>query len=101
LDVIELGAVDRHIGSVVNSEVVTYQTNIRDPVIHLFSPVNVRLIASIPTESRRKLEEACIRNGIFVVVPVVESEYLPSKASGAGLIVPPTCLEIENGLGES
>lgn len=70
------------------------------PVVRPHRPLRIRRVPSIPREPRGQLEEAAVRDGVFIAVPVVEGVDLPAQAAAAGVGVPAQRLRVEHGLRE-
>jgi hypothetical protein len=70
------------------------------PIPHLICPVCVCLIPSVDGQPCCKLEKSSVRYQVLEVVAIVEGEDLPSEPSSAGVVIPLSRLEIEDGLGE-
>lgn len=76
------------------------QTNLRNPVISLLGPLEIRFILGESTKAGSDVEKATIRYRILVIIPVVEGKYLPPQATFASL-VPTMSLRVEGTLGDS
>lgn len=95
-------AIDKTVSTVEDlPSLAVYQSDIRDPVVRLLGPLEVRLILRERSKPSGNVEKATIRDRVLVMVPIVEREDLPSQPSAAGLHVPPASLRIENTLSQS
>lgn len=65
-------------GAIIDVEVLVNQTHTFGPFPHFLRPGKVRRVARVPSQPGRKLEEAAVRNGIFIVPPCAGGEDLPS-----------------------
>lgn len=94
LDAIDLATVFQVIGAIVDVVTAVDETNCRAPIPCFGSPIEVCRIACESSKASRELEECTIGNGVFVVVSIVKSEYLPFEAPSAAGKVPPCSLSI-------
>lgn len=88
LNVVQLGAVECIISTVVDKVFVADQADRADPVPHLIGLIGIGGISCIQCQTRRKVEVAAIRDGVFVVVTIVEGEDLPLESTCTGRRVP-------------
>ena len=95
---VDVAAIDGRIGPVVEFVVLVHETNRSRPVVHRVGPLRIGLIVGVPCQSCRHVEEAAIRDGILVIVTVVEGENLPSETSATRQVVPSRCLLVEDSL---
>lgn len=70
------------------------------PVVRPHRPLRIRHVPGVPREPCGQLEEAAVRDGVLVAVPVVEGVDLPAQAAAAGVGVPAQRLRVEHGLRE-
>ena len=101
LIVILVGAIISTLRTVKDLVRRRHQSNILHPIPSLDSPFRIGLVASVQGQSRGQVEEASVRDGVFVSITVVEWENLPSQATIAHIRTPPFCLGIEDSLGKS
>lgn len=95
-------AIEKTVSSVEDLEsLAVYQSNIRAPVICPLGPLKVCVILRKCSKPGSNVEESAIRNGILVVVPIIERKDLPSQASTTCILTPPVSLGVEDSLGKS
>lgn len=95
-------AIDKTVSTVEDlPSLAVYQSDIRDPVVRLLGPLEVRLILRESSKPSGNVEKATIRDRVLVMIPVIEREDLPSQPSAARLHVPPASLCVEDTLGQS
>lgn len=95
LKTVDLRAISRIAGTVVNMVIARDQPNFGCPVVNLVRPFCVSRVSSMISKSSSQEEELAIGDGIFVIVAVVEGEDLPLKASTAASSVPAYDLRFE------
>lgn len=100
LDVVELCTIEIIVRPVIDVIFIINEPHVRDPVPGLLRPVAVRVVPRVACEARPEREEAPVRDGVLVVVAVVEGEDLPLQAAAAGGRVPAGSLGVEHGLCE-
>ena len=96
--VVEARAVVRVPGTVEEVMVSSNQAHGCLPVPDSLGPLRIGLVSKILIKTRCDVEEAPIRYGVLVVVPVVEKEDLPPQSPPASRLVPSTCLGVEDRL---
>ena len=95
---IELRTVQSIITPIEEVEILIHQADRRHPVPHLPSLVRIRLIASIHRQPRSNVEETTIRNGVLIIVPIIEVEDLPLQPTTTRRRIPSRDLGIEHSL---
>jgi hypothetical protein len=92
------GAVVADIGAVVDLEVVgLVEDRVAEPLPLLLDRIDKSGVAGVAGQFRTEEEEAAVGGDVLIVVAVVESEHLPSKAAAA-LVVPAVGLAVEDRL---
>jgi len=76
-------------------------SNSERPIPSLHRPIGVSCIISVPSQPGGNVEEAALRDGVLVIVSIVEGENLPLETSTAASSVPSTGLKVEDGLSKS
>jgi len=100
--VILFRAVDETIGTVENLPGLTiYQSDIRNPVVGLLGPLEVRRVLRERSKTGGNVEKATIGDRVLVMIAIIERKNLPPQPSAAGLHVPPASLRVEYTLSES
>lgn len=95
-----LSAVEIIICTVVEMVFLSYEADVFHPVPGLFGLLSIRIIAGVAGKASTDIEEACIGDGVFVVVSVIEFEDLPLQASATGSRMPEGCLLVEHRLSQ-
>lgn len=101
LVVVEICAFQKHVCAIEEVPIRVDQANRIRPVVRSFSPIRIGMIARVHCQAGGNVEKAAVRNGVLVVVAVVESEDLPPETTVAGRIVPALSLSFKDSLGES
>lgn len=100
LDLGRVRAVNVRVGAVVDGPCRRDELGGCPPVPRFLGPVGVGLVAGVASQSCCQLEEATVGDAVLVIVSSVEGENLPPQSSVAGRCVPPTDLQVEDGLSE-
>jgi hypothetical protein len=76
--VIQLRTTDQSICAIKNLKRVTDQANLFTPSVHLVGPIEVCLIVRESAEACGDVEEASLRDRVFVCIAAIEGEDLPA-----------------------
>ncbi len=94
LHAIDLAAVLQIIRAIIDIVIAIDEADCRTPIPGFDSPVEVCRIACKASKAGGQLEECTIGYRVFVVVPVVKSEYLPFEPPTAACKIPSRSLSI-------
>lgn len=100
LHVVQTRAVLDVVGAVEDLVVLVDQTDrwVGNPIPGLLRPVQIRSVMRISAESCSQIEEAAIRDGIPVRIPIIEREDLPLQPTGTRIRIPARLLPVEHRL---
>ena len=98
---VQIRALNLRIRSVKDLVGAADQADLHRPLVRLGRPLSISLVASVSIQASGNIEETALRNGVLVVVAVVEWEDLPSQTTATSLVVPSACLTVEDCLCES
>lgn len=98
---IKLCAIDGVIASVKEVVLRISQSDRGHPVPHPLCQFEIRVVPRINSQASSHVEEAAIRDGVLIVVAVVEGEDLPLQPAPTGGGIPTRCLGVEDSLCES
>jgi len=78
LNLVDVGAVEVGVASVIDVEVLVDVPDTRHPVPCSLGPVSVRLVVGVACETRGDVEEADVCDGVLVGVTAVRVGDLPA-----------------------